>query len=334
MIDEGDYWTEQPTPNISVGGRRPTFAEYTGLTPDTSVGGTARKKFRELLFTDRPELSTFALLDPSLAFGLFEELENGDGFHRCLFRDPVDGSEGSAYPWLVELTPESSILRKFCKAGSIGGWWDDEPGILIRTSMTPERLWSHLRKFHRISDAGGKWFLLRYWDPELLVRLLQIDLAALSGLLRPEICMIARWADKATLVSCPDPGSPAPVKLLPGDPARIGAIMTGRRLRNLGSQLRAAFGADLNHLPDTDLWQQIAEALDVADSVGLHDGELRAKFMIMSVVTVPGMHLDKQIRSLLRRASDPDQRFRELQDVIRRRTHTALQAERGLPRES
>ena len=334
MIEEGDYWTEQSAHQLTARVDRPIFTEYRGLSPDDSVGGTARPKLTELLFSESPELSAFVLLDPSLAFGLLDELENAGIFYRCLFRDPVDGSGEDAYPWLVELEPGSPILRKLCRSADIGGWWDEEPGIFIRTSMTPERLWSHLRKFHRIADVNGRWFLLRYWDPELLVRLIEIDLAALSGLIRPEICLIARWADKATVITRSGSASSATVKLHPGDSERIGAIMTGRRVRNLGSRLRAAFGPNLDNLPDTDLWRQIAGSLEVADRIGLRDGELRAKFMIMSVVTVPGMHHDEKICSLLRRAPDPDQRFRELQDVIRRRADTALHAERDLPRQT
>lgn len=323
MSERDDYWTESgddPPPQLK---QQIIVTEEVGLVPEAMPDSNALMRLTAMLFSEQG-WNTYALIDPSLVVGLTTDLENSGAFYRCLHRNPDDGNAGTAYPWLVELRPESAIFRKLCTAGQPRGWWEDEVGIFMRTTLSADRLWAHLRKFHRIPDEHGNWFLLRYWDPELLLGLTRIALPALTGLVLPEVQVIARWADHVAILHTAVIPARLPIHLNPGDKARIGAIRTGRRIRGIGAQLRSGFTPELEQTSDPELWLQISEVLDVADDIGLIGGEVRAKFVVMSVVTVPGMHLDKAISSFLRRTAQPDQRFRELDDVIRRRVGQAL----------
>ena len=89
----------------------------------------ARYALTAMLFSKDPDLLTFALLDPSLAFGLQEDLEDSTCFHCAVFRDPGTDEAAAASPSLV--------------------------------SLTAARLWSHLRKFHRVVAPDQSFFLLR-----------------------------------------------------------------------------------------------------------------------------------------------------------------------------
>lgn len=322
MSDNDDYWTEissdHPPPEHRI-----IVTEEVGLVPEAMPEANALTRLTKLLFSDQ-SWNSYALIDPSLVIGLTTELENSGSFYRCLHRNPDDKNAGEAYPWLVELSPNSAIFRKLCTAGQPRGWWEDEVGIFIQTTLPADRLWAHLRKFHRIPDEHGNWFLLRYWDPELLLGLTRLTLPALNGLILPEVQMIARWADHVAILQTAVTPTRMPIHLNPGDKARIGAIRTGRRIRGIAAQLRSGFNAELEQTSDPELWRLVSEVLDAADDIGLIDGEVRAKFVVMSAITVPGMHLDRAISSFLRRAAQPDQRFRELDDVIRRRVGQAL----------
>lgn len=323
MAEHDDFWITSRASQSSRAKNKVLAIEEDGLAPEGRPEANAIVRLSKILFPDKSR-TTYALIDPSLAFGLTSILEQSDLFHRCLHRNPDDENFGSVYPWLVELTPDSTIFRKLCTSGMPRGWWDDEVSIFIRTTLPADRLWSHLRKYHRIPDEHGSWFLLRYWDPELLVGLNRISLPALTGLAVPEVQLIARWADRVAIFSAQITPPRIPIRLQPGDRARIGAIRTGRRIRGIAAQLRSGFSAELEETSDSDLFQRVSEVLEVADDIGLRDGELRAKFVIMSVVTVPGMHVDRTIRNFLRESENPDQRFRELDDVIRKRVSQAL----------
>ena len=323
MAEHNDFWITSGASQASRAETKMLVNEEDGLVPEGRPESNAIVRLTKILFPDKSR-TTYALIDPTLAFGLTSALEQSDLFYRCLHRHPDDEGFGSVYPWLVELTSDSAIFRKLCTSGMPRGWWDDEVNIFIRTTLTADRLWSHLRKYHRIPDEHGRWFLLRYWDPELLVGLNRISLPALMGLVLPELQLIARWADCVAFLSTQVTPSRLPLRLQHGDRARIGAIRTGRRIRGIAAQLRSGFSAELAEMPDSDLYQQVSEVLDVADDIGLQDGELHAKFVIMSVVTVPGMHVDQEIRNFLRASENPDQRFRDLDDVIRKRVSWAI----------
>lgn len=118
---------------------------------------------------------------------------------------------------------------------------------------------------------------MRCLDPELLVQKIGLDLRVVQDLLLPDLRLIVRWSDRATIITRSDMVPAAPVRLHQGDVEKIGSTMTGRRVCSLGAQLRNVFGLELDDINDTDLSRQISEALKVADIVGLRSGEQRAK---------------------------------------------------------
>ena len=59
-------------------------------------------------------------------------------------------------------------------------------------------------------------------------------------------------------------------------------------------------------------------AWDAANQLRLQDGEVRAKFIILSVALAPGFHLDETVAKTIAAARDPDQTFRDIDRIIRR----------------
>lgn len=136
MTESDDYWTEIDGGSEFHSRQTVVATNEAGLVPETMPGANALARLTAILFSD-PTWQTYALIDPSLVFGLSVELGKSDEFHRCLHRNPDHGNAGEAYPWLVRLQPKSPVFHKLCTSGQPRGWWEDEVGIFIRTTLPP-----------------------------------------------------------------------------------------------------------------------------------------------------------------------------------------------------
>ncbi len=221
------------------------------------------------------------------------------------------------------------MFERLCGTRDSAGWWEAEPAIFLRSVLDFDAMWSHLRKHHRVMDADGNWLFLRYCDPELLLRMVENKLPVALAVMRQDTDIIARFGPHlATLEATGDP-PPRPAALRPGDVELIGAMRTGRRHRTIAAMMRDGFPEELAETDDATLHQKIGDALDAADRLGLKNGQSRAKFAIMSVVTVPGLDKDRSVLAHLEHSADPDQGLRDLNDVIRARVRDALKKEQG-----
>ena len=108
--------------------------------------------------------------------------------HRCLFKGGTAEELAEVAPWLVRLTEDSRLTRLlFTGKDAIGGLWQSEPGIYIRSRASFEDIWRHFRRFTRVQDECGNWFLFRFWEP----RWLEANAAVLGG--GSEAAIPSRW---------------------------------------------------------------------------------------------------------------------------------------------
>lgn len=87
----------------------------------------------------------------------------------CLFSGEL-AETATAAPWLVEVGPETKLVRYLFtdgEGGKPGPWhfWPLGAGILIRSDLSAEALRTHLRRFLRATDEDGKAYFFRFWEP-------------------------------------------------------------------------------------------------------------------------------------------------------------------------
>ncbi|WP_170162180.1 DUF4123 domain-containing protein [Paracoccus siganidrum] len=135
-----------------------------------------------------PAMQTFAILDAAKVANLPALLDASGLEHRCLFKGGTAEELAEVAPWLVRLTEDSRLTRLlFTGKDAIGGLWQSEPGIYIRSRASFEDIWRHFRRFTRVQDECGNWFLFRFWEP----RWLEANAAVLGG--GSEAAIPSRW---------------------------------------------------------------------------------------------------------------------------------------------
>ena len=141
--------------------------QQTDLPPDSGPDGIAAAVFGG-------ETRVFACLDANRIRNLPAMLEASELPHCCLFLGTLARDAGDAAPWLVELTPDHGLVRNlFTSAGpdAVRGeshafaFWEAEPGIFLKTSMTLDQLRQHLRRFLRVRSLDERLFFFRFWEP-------------------------------------------------------------------------------------------------------------------------------------------------------------------------
>jgi hypothetical protein len=121
-----------------------------------------------------PPMKTYAILDAAkIQFGnrVIEECEMP---FRCLFKGAAAEELKDVAPYLIEVDPEKSFTRSLFTHNpampdnmSTVHLWHKEPGIYIRSRDDFDTIWKHFRKFTRVQDENGKWFLFRFWEPRV-----------------------------------------------------------------------------------------------------------------------------------------------------------------------
>ena len=116
-----------------------------------------------------PSMKTYAILDaaklPNLLTGL---LEASQLQYQSLFQGEAQGELKEQAPYLVELKEDNSFTRQlFTGPEGVNGLWDKELGIYIRSRAPFADIRKHFRKFTRVQDEDGKWFLFRFWDSKV-----------------------------------------------------------------------------------------------------------------------------------------------------------------------
>lgn len=85
----------------------------------------------------------------------------------------------------------------------------------------------------------------------------------------------------------------------------------------IAGQIGETFPDHVEHLSERAIEREVQVAWDAATLFRLRDGEVRAKFVILSVALAPGFYLDDTVAKTLFASRDPDQTFRDLDCIIR-----------------
>jgi hypothetical protein len=108
---------------------------------------------------------TYALLDAAKIPNLVEMLFTSGLEHRCLFKGAAFEELKDVAPWIVRLEDDHRFTRQLFTKGQVP-WnlWDKEPGVYLRSNASLDELWAHFRKFTRVQDEDGKWFVAKFWN--------------------------------------------------------------------------------------------------------------------------------------------------------------------------
>ena len=124
---------------------------------------------------NEPVVKAFAVLDAARVMHLPKLLQGSGLTHRCLFKGQAYEDLKNAGPWLVELKPENTFTRNlFTSSDAPWHLWRSEPGIFIRSAVSFDDLYKHLRKFTMITDESGAAYYFRFWEPDWAVDLLSV----------------------------------------------------------------------------------------------------------------------------------------------------------------
>ncbi len=97
---------------------------------------------------------------PYLLTGL---LETSGLRYQSLFQGEAQEELGEHAPYLVELKDVNDFTRRlFTGSEGVGGLWEKELGIFIRSRTGFDALRKHLRKFTQVQNEEGKWFYFRF----------------------------------------------------------------------------------------------------------------------------------------------------------------------------
>lgn len=272
------------------------------------------------LFPDHGRSKTYAFIDGARVPDLEERLEAHPGKAVCL-----DGRRDShetvwSLPWLVEIGTDDRITRNLLSDHPIRGMWNAEPGLFMETTMAMTELMRHLRKFHRpmIGEATAPIFL-RYWEPELLIHLVDMTCGHIMALPKPDLRIIARFDDEAHVLTSNVESPIRPGRMTPEEAEAVGFLLFARRRRSLAEKIARTFPDEVSHLTPRALEREVHDAWHSANEFRLKDGRVRAKFIILAVATAPGIHREPAVRRMFAASHDPERSFMELDSVIQRR---------------
>ncbi len=182
---------------------------------------------RAALFAERNRI--YGILDGGRIDGLPEQLEALDLPRLSLFSGQMVEDAAEMAPWLVELTPDSPLLRRMLcdvpdDTAAVHGLMRRGPGIFLRTALPMDELRTHLRRFMRVNDVQDRPFFFRFWEPEAAAAYFQSIAGVPDTVIRwmcprgetapIEAIMIPTWIDGPALVcvtpqDLPDTAPPA-----------------------------------------------------------------------------------------------------------------------------
>ncbi len=275
-------------------------------------------EFSDHVFADGRNV--FVLLDAALVFGLVEKLELHDREFACLVAGPDALDLGDALPWVIRLERGDKLLDDIFSDIAPNGLWSVESGIFIKTDFELAALLRHLRKFHRpnLEGKGGRLFL-RFWEPELLLQMMEQQIAHIQALVDPQVAIFARVETDVYSIKRTEPAQERPGSLSQSDQDRIGLMLTARRRSLLATRIAGAFPDHIAHLTPRAIEREVYDTWAAANSFGLKNGQTRAKFIITAVALAPGLHRERSVERLFAKSKNPDQTFHDLEAVIKRR---------------
>jgi hypothetical protein len=111
--------------------------------------------------------SVWAVLDCARDPAIYRLLLESRLEFLCLYSGKLPRELELVAPHIVELLPGHRLTERLLDEG-----WGRNWGIFVRIA-DPSNLRHHLRKFLRVRDDNGRWLLLRYYDPRVLLPFLR-----------------------------------------------------------------------------------------------------------------------------------------------------------------
>ena len=125
-----------------------------------------------------PPLKTYIILDAAKLQWGFSEIEKCGMPYRCLFKGKAAEELQDVAPYVIELDPETCFTRRLFKHDpdmpehmTSVHLWRKEPGIYVRSRLPTEAICAHFRHFTRVRNESGAWFVLRFYDPYVIMDL-------------------------------------------------------------------------------------------------------------------------------------------------------------------
>lgn len=133
----------------------------TGIRMNTPNAQTALKKLYEWIEAN-PAKNHFMLLDGAQDNHIYSFAQNAlDSM--CFYKGITHEELIKAAPYLVRITPESSVFERFFKK-----FWGQSWGMVIASDSSMETVYLHLKKFQKLRRSTGMNILFRYYDPRVL----------------------------------------------------------------------------------------------------------------------------------------------------------------------
>lgn len=150
-----------------------------------------------------PPLRTYIILDATKLGSGASEIECCDMPFQSLFIGKAARDLADIAPYIVQLDPRKRFTRRLfrydprlpAKMTSMH-LWHREPGIYIRTRLTMDEIRRRFRRFTRVRDDSGAWFVLRFYDPNVLLDMAEhLEEANRQRFFTPDIEVIALRKD-------------------------------------------------------------------------------------------------------------------------------------------
>ncbi|WP_414896864.1 DUF4123 domain-containing protein [Rhodovulum sp. YEN HP10] len=295
--------------------------EITDLSPGDAT------PILELLFNDGRNV--YVMLDSALQTNISERLEDHEQEASCLIPSS-EGDTATALPWIIRIKRQDPLVAELFSDKMPSGLWSIDPGIFFLTNRNLADLTRHLRKFHRprVVDTQSSLFL-RYWEPGLLGQMLKAGIPHTQGIIAPDLSVVCRVGSDVYRFDTIEEARDRPGHLTQDHVRQIGRMLTIRRRANLSDKIIETFPDQVSHLKRSAVEREVQDAWMAANDFGLHNGKIRAKFIITAVALAPGFHRETIIEQLFMNSSDPDQTFRDYEAVMKRQFPTIARKETG-----
>lgn len=124
---------------------------------------TPAQQHNLLAFIEQHRTPLYGIVDAARDPGVLRMLQTHDELYYSLY----DGKEGEQLadvaPYLVQLSPSSTLLRHFVAHG-----WGNAWGVLLYSPLNFKATRRHLRRFLMVDTEGGEQVYFRFYDPRVL----------------------------------------------------------------------------------------------------------------------------------------------------------------------
>lgn len=105
----------------------------------------------------------YILLDAARMHGDIYQAREMNPEHICLYEGESEKFLGAVAPWLFGFDAGSEFGKWVVRHARGNSW-----GVFLRSSVDPQKVYQHLRKFLVVRSEEGKEMYFRYYDPRVM----------------------------------------------------------------------------------------------------------------------------------------------------------------------